>query len=183
MKYGRMWIWTGYFNEKNTEKWLETAEGLKHINDHVLQDIEDAIILEGFKGVKKDKLKQLIEDDHLLKIQNTKKLMAQDADKYEEKAKADIKKRRFMNTLRPPYYWNFFEDVPEENKIPHVLRYDADPSKCYQDGRVEKIMTSIDELGMNLCKYEEKKWEMLRKWTLEIFAHEYKQFKKQLDEN
>jgi hypothetical protein len=35
-------------------------------------------------------------------------------------------------------------------------------------------MTGIDEIGMNLCKYEEKKWEMLRKWTLEIFAHEYK---------
>ena len=68
MKYGRMWIWTGYFNEKNTQKWLDTAEGLKHINDHVLQDIEDAIILEGFKGVKKDKLKSVIEDDHLLKI-------------------------------------------------------------------------------------------------------------------
>ena len=52
-----MWIWTGYFNEKNRQKWLDTAEALKHINDHVLQDIEDAIILEGFKGVKKDKLK------------------------------------------------------------------------------------------------------------------------------
>ena len=74
MKYGRMWIWTGFFNEKNNQKWLDTAEGLKHINDHVLQDIEDAIILEGFKSVKKDKLKQLIEDDHMLKIQNTKVL-------------------------------------------------------------------------------------------------------------
>ena len=66
--YGRHWIWDGYFSEKNTQKWLDTAEDLKHINDHVLQDIEDAIILEGFKGVKKDKLKSVIEDDHLSKI-------------------------------------------------------------------------------------------------------------------
>jgi hypothetical protein len=34
------------------QKWLDTAEALKHINDHVLQDIEDSILLEGFKGMK-----------------------------------------------------------------------------------------------------------------------------------
>jgi len=34
--YGRYWIWEGYFNEKNTPKWLETAEALKHINPQVL---------------------------------------------------------------------------------------------------------------------------------------------------
>jgi hypothetical protein len=43
--YGRYWIWEGYFNEKNTPKWLETAEALKHINPQVLQDIEDSILL------------------------------------------------------------------------------------------------------------------------------------------
>ena len=50
--YGRYWVWEGYFNEKNKEQWLDTAEALKHINDHVLQDIEDAILLEGFKEIK-----------------------------------------------------------------------------------------------------------------------------------
>ena len=51
-KYGRFWIWESYFSEKNMQKWLDTAEALKHINDHVLQDIEDSILLEGFKGMK-----------------------------------------------------------------------------------------------------------------------------------
>jgi len=51
-KYGRFWIWESYFSEKNMQKWLDTAEALKHINDHVLQDIEDYILLEGFKGMK-----------------------------------------------------------------------------------------------------------------------------------
>jgi hypothetical protein len=27
-----------------------------------------------------------------------------------EKALADNKKRKFMDSLRPPGYWNFFED-------------------------------------------------------------------------
>ena len=35
-KYGRYWIWEGYFNEKRKDQWLETAEMLKHINPHVL---------------------------------------------------------------------------------------------------------------------------------------------------
>lgn len=34
--YGRYWIWDGYFNERNKEQWLETAEQLKHVNDMVL---------------------------------------------------------------------------------------------------------------------------------------------------
>lgn len=36
LTYGRFWVWEGYFNEKFKDKWLETAEALKHINDHVL---------------------------------------------------------------------------------------------------------------------------------------------------
>jgi len=35
-KYGRMWIWDGYFNPKNRERWLAAAEKLRHVNPHVL---------------------------------------------------------------------------------------------------------------------------------------------------
>jgi len=24
--YGRFWVWDGYYNERNREQWLETAE-------------------------------------------------------------------------------------------------------------------------------------------------------------
>ena len=34
--YGRYWIWDSYYNQKNEEQWLDTAEKLKHINDMVL---------------------------------------------------------------------------------------------------------------------------------------------------
>ena len=37
--YGRSWIWEGYFNEKNKDKWLYAAEKLKNINEHVIEDI------------------------------------------------------------------------------------------------------------------------------------------------
>lgn len=32
-KYGRYWIWDSYFNDKNRQLWLDTADALKHIND------------------------------------------------------------------------------------------------------------------------------------------------------
>ena len=51
-EWGRLFIWEGYFNPKIEEKWLETAEALKHVNKHVCQDIEDYILLKGLKGAK-----------------------------------------------------------------------------------------------------------------------------------
>ena len=55
-KFGRYWIWDGYFNEKNKEMWLETAENLKHINEQVIEDIQDFILLEAFKGMQELKI-------------------------------------------------------------------------------------------------------------------------------
>ena len=35
-KYGRFWLWENYSNPLNEPKWLENAERLKHVNDHVI---------------------------------------------------------------------------------------------------------------------------------------------------
>lgn len=35
-KYGRYWMWEGYFNPKIKDRWLTATEKLKHINPHVL---------------------------------------------------------------------------------------------------------------------------------------------------
>lgn len=64
VQYGRFWIWDGYYNQKNQETWLTLAENLKNINVKVLQDIQDYILLGGFKGTKPEKVRQFIEDDH-----------------------------------------------------------------------------------------------------------------------
>ena len=73
--YGRLWIWEGYFNEKIKNKWLETADQLKHINEHVLQDIEDSILLKGFGRMKQDsKLRDIIDEDNKRRIQVKKTL-------------------------------------------------------------------------------------------------------------
>ena len=74
-----------------------------------------------------------------------------------------------MNDFRPPGYWNFFEDCKEEDKVEHVLRYNAKPTATYQDGRIEKIMENLELIGMNLSKHEPEKFKQLRKRTLAIF--------------
>jgi len=68
--YGRYWVWDGYFNDRNKEVWLATVEMLKHINVHVLQDIEDYILLQGFKGEKPGQVEKIIEGDHRERVQN-----------------------------------------------------------------------------------------------------------------
>lgn len=62
-KFGRYWVWEGYFNEKNEQKWLDTVEALKHVNEQVLEDIEDYILLEAFKPWKEDKIQKFIDED------------------------------------------------------------------------------------------------------------------------
>ena len=46
-------MWEGYYIEEEHQKtWLAGAQKLRMINPQVLEDIEDHIILEGFKGQK-----------------------------------------------------------------------------------------------------------------------------------
>lgn len=129
----------------------------------MIQDIEDFILLEAFKGQKPKQIEAFIENDHKERISNEKVMMSKDADQFEARAIQHIKKRKFMNEIRPPVYWNFFEDGPEEERVKHVLRHNAKPTDAYCDGRVEKILTAIEEIGMNLQRYEESKWTVLRK--------------------
>ena len=68
--YGRYWVWEGYFNERNKETWLATVEMLKHINVHVLQDLEDYILLQGFKGEPAAAVEKFIDNDHRERVQN-----------------------------------------------------------------------------------------------------------------
>jgi hypothetical protein len=119
-KYGRFWMWEGYFSDKNKEKWLQCAEALKHINDHVIQDIEDHILLEAFKGQNAKKIEQSIDNYYKEVVSNEKKLMAAGAEEFEQKSTSDNKKRKFMNEFRPHNdYWNFFEDCEVDKRVPH----------------------------------------------------------------
>jgi hypothetical protein len=186
-KYGRLWVWEGYFNEKLKDKFLETAEALKHINDHILQDIEDYILLKGFgKQLKPEKIKEKIEADQKQRIEHKKKKIEDhdEREKFEAKAQEHMRKRRFMEIFRPHNsFWNLFEDGPQTEKVEHVLRYNADPNASYQDGRVKKILENITEIGVNLRSYEKEKWDQLLEHTHQVFVYDYKAYMAELQKN
>lgn len=96
-------------------------------------------MLEGWpKSVSAAKINQLIQKD-LENRRNRSKELSNDkeSDPIEEGKKEDAM-RRLMNKYRPPHYWNFFEE--EIEVVPHVFRPEADPNKCYIDGRVAVIL-------------------------------------------
>lgn len=64
-------------------------------------------------------------------------------DEYYVEAMEEEKKRKFLDQMRPPMVWGFIQD-PSEKKIKHVLRAEADPKKCYVDGRIEKVLKNVE---------------------------------------
>ena len=195
-KYGRKWIWQGYISENRKEDWLNTAEKLRHVNDHVISDIQDYIMLQVF-GTKQMKDRKVIDEkvDSLI-IETEKAKASDDADQ----PKKVVEKRKFEMTLRPPFVWNFFEtraDREEKMKIqneketykkeqekeqeegpeekPYLINAFANPKICYDNetelhgNRVEAILKDLDSLTYNLKNHEDAKWKTLTKLCIEIF--------------
>ena len=123
----------------------------------------------------------MIDDDQKERLANEKKLKKNGGEEWFKQAVEDQKKRKQLDTMRPPMVWNFFQDAGEE-KIPHILRAKANPVKCYEDGRIEKIQEAIMLLGMDLAKWEEDKWNLLTKYTLEVFKNVDKKYQARLSE-
>ena len=84
-------------------------------------------------------------------------------------------KRKFLANLRPSdKIWNFFEDCDDDDKVKHVLRWNAKPEASYCDNRVQDIMENIEVLAENLKTWNEPVWNSLMRNTLVIFKHEAK---------
>jgi len=136
----------------------------------VLQDIEDFILMQGFKGHKPSEVEKTIQED----LQQRRRIQKDRTKEAEEQDKEQDRKRTFLNSyLRPPYCWNFFE--PEEETTQHVLRPTANPMECYRDKRIESIMEDIDQLGLNLKNHEDVNWKQLLDYVIKIFLAEYKE--------
>lgn len=99
-----MWVWEQYFNDEKKESWIAGAEKLRRINPHVLQDIEDHILLQGLKGKKMADVKKIIDVD----LQYRRQKQPDRTKEQEESDKEKDKKRAFVNYMKPPFCWNFF---------------------------------------------------------------------------
>lgn len=167
---------------------------MRNVNEHVIQDIQDSIMILGFKKQQQANRK-LIDDkvDYLFEF-HEKSTSKEDKAVIQEKKK----KRKFEQALRPPFVWNFFEtraDKEEKTKIkapgedakdedeeeekrekaPYLINAFAQPEKWYayeekiKENRVKKIQKNIESLAYNLKTHEDKKWKILTNLCIEIF--------------
>ena len=142
-QFGRFWIWDRYISEGKRGYWQEMAELMTHINDHVVEDIDDHIKMNIFK-IKKQKdldkyldivasMKETDNEDFLYKTMSQKK-KRQDREEFKEETEAQFveenKKRTFCVQLRPPFIWNFFGERDENLK--HLIDPGAKPEDCYK---------------------------------------------------
>lgn len=105
-------MWEQYFSEEKKDQWIAASEKLRKINPHVLQDIEDHILLKGFKGKKLAEVKKVIDADlHARRAQQKDRTKEK-----EEEEKVVDKKRAFLNYMKPPFCWNFFLKDDEEEE-------------------------------------------------------------------
>jgi hypothetical protein len=197
-KYGRQWIWEKYISDNRKEVWLETAETLRHINKHVVSDIQDFIMIQGFKKEHQKKRQLIDEKVETLLLSHEDPKINEDKNLQQE----ILRKRKFEMEHRPPYVWNFFETradreekvkiqrkqdiVPEgekqdededkENKR-YLLNAFSDPMSCYRneeaikENRVSKVLQSIETLSYNLRTHETEKWKTLTNLCIAIFKH------------
>lgn len=193
-RYGRQWIWEKYISDSRKDEWVETAETLRHVNEHVINDIQDYILIRGFKRQQQQNRKTIDEKVESLLVMNVEEKIKED-----KKAIDEVKnKRKFEMSLRPPFVWNFFEtrtDREEKIKIqqekdhqnneeqqeeekenqPYLINAFAQPQSCYQfeetikENRVSKVIKSIEALAANLRSHEVEKWKTLTQLCIAIF--------------
>ena len=160
----------------------------------MLEDIEDFILLKGFTSLTstsqiKKKIQGQLERDRNLDywLSGEAEEAAQRDPKAPtdglepnalERGKIEDKKREFMYKFRPDRprddtipIWNFIE---QDNATPHVLRPDVQPTRSYEDGRVEELLDLIEKLAVHLKNYNEPKWNMLNNLTQRIFEDTHK---------
>lgn len=66
-KFGRTWIWEEYWDESNQElceAWTNGVLGLRELNIHVLEDLEDFILLKGFQKMSNAEQNAMIDENN-----------------------------------------------------------------------------------------------------------------------
>lgn len=135
---------------------------LRHINVHVQEDFEDWLLAHGFQKQRDirserdvhSRINEVLRRQRILAKVEALKTVDRDSEDFVdpiEVGKVHDKKRNFKNPLRPHQkVWNFEE---EKEMTPHVLRPEADPMKCYEDGRIERLLDLVLMLAQSLNKF------------------------------
>jgi len=99
-----------------------------------------------------------------------------------EQGKVEDQKRKFIVKYRPhEKIWNFVEDDPN-NRLPHLLRANADPTKAYIDTRVSDLLRLIEGMAQHLLMHNQESWNHINSKTIEIFMSYEKDMKRRMED-
>jgi hypothetical protein len=192
--FGRYWIWEEYYSEDKKGLYQAMAELFKHVNKHVIQDMQDSILMKVFRLRKEEDFKKMHEQvqamkdtknrDTLLRTMGTMKKKA-DKELFEEEQTGifqdEDKQRTFCVQMRPPFIWNFWGE--EEHELEHLINPEADPEACYKEerenNRVTKLLQASTDLGVNLRQNDAPRWAKLVDLTIDIFIDHFAKYQKE----
>ena len=163
--FGRYWMWENYYSDQKKPLWDDMAHLMTKVNRHVIEQMRDHIIMKHFKLKKKadiekmykeiQDMKQVKDEDNMYRtMADMKNRQKRDTFQEEETKRfdEDKTKRLFCDTMRPPYFWNFYAE--DEEPIEHLINPSADPEECYkferENNRVTKLLDACEDLGINL---------------------------------
>ena len=97
----------------------------------------------------------------------------------EEGKKVDSLKKiemiKMMESLRPPYVWNFFLEESSPLYDGHRIRYNTNPKVLYTDGRVEVFLNKLNSLYVQLIETNKDRWNMLTEKCFTILSNKEEQ--------
>lgn len=146
----------------------------------MLEDVEDHILLKAFKSgvgmLNVEGIHKRIQKDQHEKRERAAMQLAQTVDKKDaeedksddpfELGAAEDKKRKFAVQYRPhEKIWNFVQEDPND-RLPHLLRATADPSKAYIDTRVSDLLELTEGMGQHLSMHNADMWAHINKMTM-----------------
>jgi len=169
-KYGRYMLWEGIVPEQRYEEWKQAADKIDGINPHVIEDIQDYVILQSYKPETPEGKKELVEVAKNLEEERKQKLAAE-SEEIKTKTKVEIRLEKYRPDKR---IWNYFIEKESPYFKPHKFRIDANPFGIYEDGRVEKLWDDIKALESHLKLFEEAKWTALVRYVYDVLDDDLK---------
>ncbi|MGL4948249.1 MAG: hypothetical protein ACRC42_02570, partial [Mycoplasma sp.] len=182
-KYGRFWIMEGIFPKEDQQLWFQAVERWLLVNELVREDIRDNILspyaeenIDHVWNERKFSSNSLKKTTKSIKIQKSNKNTASikkttkrrnSNSSYGESIDLQRVMPQKFDGLRPPNVWNYpiykLQEIKNrklmreyENYTPWTEIRNVEPTKCYNDGRIESFYELFNEICLHFSDFNKK---------------------------
>lgn len=118
-KYGRYMIWEGFIAEPRYPEWKTASAKVDGLNAHVIEDIQDYIILQTYQLPNEEGKKEF---EKAKKAEEERKIEIEKGDKEEDKVQIKVEAK--LEEYRPhKRVWNYFLEKESPYLRPHRFRF------------------------------------------------------------